>query len=148
VIYQHPLAYLIGMQGVALLRAWGGEYDEQFVRARLDEVRLLVQDETLTQHPGVFVEPGATANAYRQWAATYNDPGNDLLGLDLPIIDRILDDLPIGVDRSAASGYDSKKGRTRSLGRPMMARAPLIRTGRCISRGCATSRSATASGVT
>lgn len=31
--------------------------------------------------------------------------------------------------------YDSRNGRTRSLGRPMMARSPLISTGRCIRRG-------------
>ena len=35
VIYQHPLAYLIGLEGLALMRAWGGDFDEQFVRARL-----------------------------------------------------------------------------------------------------------------
>jgi SAM-dependent methyltransferase len=26
-VYQHPLAYLLGLEGVALLRAFGGEYD-------------------------------------------------------------------------------------------------------------------------
>jgi hypothetical protein len=28
VIYQHPLAYLLGVQGLALLRAWAGDHDE------------------------------------------------------------------------------------------------------------------------
>jgi hypothetical protein len=39
VVYQHPLAYLLGIEGVALLRAWGGDHDREFVQARLAEVR-------------------------------------------------------------------------------------------------------------
>ena len=105
-IYQHPLAYLIGLEGVALLRAWSGDFDEAFVRERLDEVRHLLEDETLTGHPGVHVEQGATGDAYRQWATTYDDPGNDLLELDLPFIDAVLDTLPSGsaVDTACGTG--------------------------------------------
>jgi hypothetical protein len=29
VIYQHPLAYLLGLEGVALLRAFSGAYDRK-----------------------------------------------------------------------------------------------------------------------
>jgi hypothetical protein len=42
-IYQHPLAYLIGLEGVALLRAFAGEYDREFTQARLVEVRRLLE---------------------------------------------------------------------------------------------------------
>jgi len=38
VIYQHPLAYLLGLEGVALLHAFAGEYDREFTEARLAEV--------------------------------------------------------------------------------------------------------------
>lgn len=38
-IYQHPLAYLLGVEGVALLRGWAGDYDKDFVVAHLAEVR-------------------------------------------------------------------------------------------------------------
>ncbi len=105
-IYQHPLAYLIGLEGVALLRAWSGDFDETFVRERLDEVRHLLEDETLTGHPGAHIEEGATGDAYRQWATTYDDPGNDLLELDLPFIDAVLDTLPSGsaVDTACGTG--------------------------------------------
>jgi hypothetical protein len=44
VTFQHPLAHLIGLEGVALMRAWTGDSDETFVRARLDEVRTLLTD--------------------------------------------------------------------------------------------------------
>jgi hypothetical protein len=37
VIYQHPLAYLLGLEGVALLRAFSGGYDRDFTVARFRE---------------------------------------------------------------------------------------------------------------
>jgi hypothetical protein len=40
-IYQHPLAYLLGLEGIALLRAWAGDFDQDFVDARLAEVHAL-----------------------------------------------------------------------------------------------------------
>ena len=41
-IYQHPLAYLLGLEGVALLHAFAGGYDRDFTEARLAEVRALL----------------------------------------------------------------------------------------------------------
>lgn len=103
-IYQHPLAYLIGMEGIALLRSWHGDFDERFVRARLEEVRRLVEDDAVYGHPGVRVRSGGTSEAYRQWAGTYDEPGNELLELDLPVIDALLDRLPVGVAVDTACG--------------------------------------------
>jgi len=103
-IYQHPLAYLLAVEGAALLRAWSGDFDEPFVRARFDEVRRLITNETLAAHPGVHVEFGATDDAYRQWAETYDDPGNGLLVADLPFIDAVLDRRPPGVAVDTACG--------------------------------------------
>jgi hypothetical protein len=39
VIYEHPLAYLLGLEGLALLRGFVGEYDRDVVEARVAEVR-------------------------------------------------------------------------------------------------------------
>lgn len=103
-IYQHPLAYLIGMEGLALLRSWAGDFDREFVTARLDEVRRLLDDDELAGHQGVLYEEGATANAYRQWASNYDDPGNGLFDLDEPIVYEIADMLPIGTALDAACG--------------------------------------------
>ena len=105
-IYQHPLAYLIGMEGRALLRAWAGDYDydQRFVEARIAEVRRLLADEMLTSSPGVLVERGATYATYRQWSASYDEPGNGLFDMDEPIIDEILDTLPVGTAVDAACG--------------------------------------------
>jgi ubiquinone/menaquinone biosynthesis C-methylase UbiE len=104
VIYQHPLAYLIGLEGLALLRAWAGNHDEEFIRARLDEVRVLLEDEALTGHPGVHVTADATDEAYRQWAPSYDDPGNELLALDLPLVREILASAPGGTAVDAGCG--------------------------------------------
>lgn len=105
-IYQHPLAYLVGIEGLALMRAWAGEYDEEFVRARLSEVRGLLDDPELAGHPGVRVATGMTAEAYEQWAPSYDDGGNELLQLDLPLVDEVLATLPpgVGVDVGCGTG--------------------------------------------
>jgi len=33
VIYQDPLAYLLGLEGIALLDAWAGDHDRAFTEA-------------------------------------------------------------------------------------------------------------------
>ena len=103
VIYQHPLAYLIGLEGLALLRGWVGDFDEAFVRNRLDEVRRLLDDERLAEHDGVAVRRGDTVAAYREWASTYDEP-NTLFAVDEPVVLGILDGLPAGVALDAACG--------------------------------------------
>ncbi|MEK6274498.1 MAG: hypothetical protein AABM30_04085 [Actinomycetota bacterium] len=42
VIYQHPLAYLLGLEGIALLHAFAGDHDRDFTTARFDEIRALL----------------------------------------------------------------------------------------------------------
>lgn len=91
-IYHHPLAYLLGVEGLALLRAWAGEqeYDEAFVQRRIAEIRQLLDDKRLAAVSGVLAERDATGAAYAQWAATYDQPGNGCFDLDEPVIDDIL----------------------------------------------------------
>ena len=105
-IYHHPLAYLLGVEGLALLRAWAGEgdHDKPFVRRRIEAIRQLLADPELAAVPGVSVERDATASAYAQWAPSYDDPSNGLFAMDEPIIDEILDGLPVGNALDAACG--------------------------------------------
>ncbi|MDP9443526.1 MAG: class I SAM-dependent methyltransferase [Actinomycetota bacterium] len=103
-IYQHPLAYLLGIEGVALLRGWVGDYGREFVEARLSEVRRLVDDESLANHPGVMVARADTATAYRQWSQTYDEPRNNLFDFDEPVVHEILDAQPPGLTLDAACG--------------------------------------------
>jgi hypothetical protein len=101
VIYQHPLAYLLGLEGIALLRAFAGEYDRDFTTARLDEVRALL-DSVEELGDGTAVRPIPTTEAYHSWAEFYDEPGNQLIDLEQPIVREILDGLPRGVALDAA----------------------------------------------
>lgn len=81
-LHLDPLAYLIGLEGVALLRAFAGEHGASFVEERLAEIeRLLGEREQLGQPMKVPLL--SAADGYDAWSATYDDPGNALLGPDL-----------------------------------------------------------------
>ena len=104
-IHQHPLAYLVGLEGLALLRGWAGDFDEAWVRARLAEVRRLLDEPALADHPGVDVARGDVATGYGQWAPSYDEPGNGLFEVDEPVVRSILDGLPSsGAALDAACG--------------------------------------------
>src|SRR4051812_24738172 len=103
-IYQHPLAYLLGLEGVALLRACAGDFDKEFVDRRLAEVRRLLATEALAGHDGVLVNRGDTRTGYRRWAATYDEPRNSLFDADEPVTHPIIDAFPPGEALDAACG--------------------------------------------
>ncbi|TDD98290.1 class I SAM-dependent methyltransferase [Jiangella asiatica] len=102
-IHQHPLAYLLGLEGVALLRAFAGQHDREFVQARLAEIRTLLAaaDEF---GDGGTAWPISTVDGYRAWAGGYDRPGNQLLDIEQPIVREILDGLPVGVALDVACG--------------------------------------------
>ena len=93
VIFQHPLAYLIGLQGIALLRAFSGAYDRKFTLARLNEIRELLESQDALG-AGVELRPMSTCDLYDTWAPMYDGPGNQLLEIEQPIVREILDRLP------------------------------------------------------
>ncbi|PZF80081.1 class I SAM-dependent methyltransferase [Jiangella anatolica] len=102
-IHQHPLAYLLGLEGVALLRAFAGRHDEEFVAARLAEIRSLL-DRADELGPGGPAAELTAAEAYESWAPAYDRPGNQLLDIEGPIVRSLLDELPTGVAVDAACG--------------------------------------------
>jgi SAM-dependent methyltransferase len=115
VIYQHPLAYLLGLEGVALLRAFSGVYDRDFMSARLREIRTLLNSvEELGG--GVEVRPIATREGYAHWASFYDEPGNRLLDLEPPVLREILGSLPLGVALDTACGTGRHTAYVASLG--------------------------------
>ncbi|MFC7330403.1 class I SAM-dependent methyltransferase [Marinactinospora rubrisoli] len=101
--YEHPLAYLLGLEGIALLRAFAGEHDRDFVAARIAEVRRLLDDPTLAG-TGVDVDRVDTVDGYRVWSRTYDDGRNGAFDIDEPLVTEILDGLPPGVAVDAACG--------------------------------------------
>ena len=100
-IYQHPLAYLLGLEGVALLRAFGGHYDRDFTEVRLAEVRALLGSADLLGD-GAETRPIAVGEGYRAWAGNYDQPGNGLIDLEQPVLRDVLDGLPRGTALDAA----------------------------------------------
>jgi len=115
VIYQHPLAYLLGLEGIALLHAFGGEYDEEFTLDRIEECRALLEmPERLG--PGGFASPMPTQDGYREWAIGYDSPGNQLIEIEQPIVWEILGGLPVGVALDAACGTGRHAARLMKLG--------------------------------
>src|SRR4051812_36918527 len=103
VTYQQPLAYLLGLEGVALLRSFGGEYDRDFCEARIEEIRRLLSTPQLAAE-GVEAARVSTVDGYRVWSETYDQPGNGLYPAEEPFVHEILGDLPPGVALDVACG--------------------------------------------
>ena len=114
-IHPHPLAYLLGLEGVALLRAFAGEYDLDFTKARLAEVRALL-DRAEEFGEGAPVGPISSEEGYRGWAEYYDEPGNQLVDIEQPVVREILDGLPRGVALDAACGTGRHSAYLASLG--------------------------------
>ena len=100
-VYQYPLAFLLGLEGIALLRAFAGEYDREFGEARIAEIRRLLDDPAL-RIEGVNAERVGTVDGYRIWSQTYHRPGNGAFDYEEPYVREILDALPTGVALDAA----------------------------------------------
>ncbi len=104
VIYQDPLAYLLGLEGIALLDAWAGDHDRAFTEARLAEIRRLLDDEKLRGR-GVPVEQASTVTAYEQHSASYDvHAGGGLFAVDEPVVAECLSGRAPGVALDAACG--------------------------------------------
>jgi SAM-dependent methyltransferase len=104
VIYQDPLAYLLGLEGIALLDAWAGDHDREFTEARLAEIRRLLDDEKLRDR-AVAAERVSTVTAYEQQSVTYDvDAGGGLFVTDEPIVAEYLSGREPGVALDAACG--------------------------------------------
>jgi ubiquinone/menaquinone biosynthesis C-methylase UbiE len=102
VIYQHPLAYLLGLQGAALLRAFNGEYDREFTLARFAEIRDLL-DSAGELGDGVTTGPVTAATGYDAWSPNYDEP-NDLVEMEQPVVQEMIDARPVGRAVDAACG--------------------------------------------
>ena len=113
--YQHPLHYLLGLEGLALLRTFGGDYDREFGAARLAEIRRLLNHPALAGE-GVTAEPVDTVTGYRVWSRTYDEPGNGLFPIEEPFVHGIVDALPAGDALDAACGTGRHAARLAARG--------------------------------
>lgn len=104
--YAHPLAFLLGLEGVALLRAGVDEpYDERFVLDRFDEIeRMLRAPDGPRGAVGHEIGTASTRDCYDGWAADYDDPGNPLIQVEEPAVREILGRVPAGRALDVACG--------------------------------------------
>ncbi|MGP9843681.1 class I SAM-dependent methyltransferase [Brachybacterium sp. 107] len=102
-IHQHPLAYLLGLDGVALMRAFAGEYDRAFTEARIAEVRDLL-DRADELGPGADVPPLPVVGGYDGWAETYGCEDNGSFPMRDDVLAPMLDALTPGRVVDAACG--------------------------------------------
>jgi SAM-dependent methyltransferase len=103
-IYQDPLAYLLGLEGIALLDAWAGDHDRGFTDARLAEIRRLLDDKELRDR-GVLAQWVSTVTAYEQQSAGYDaHAGGGLFAIDEPVVAECLTGRAPGVALDAACG--------------------------------------------
>jgi SAM-dependent methyltransferase len=112
-IDQHPLAYLIGLEGLALLRAFTGEYDRAFTEARLAEIRELLDGYSGRGGPASEI---TTTEGYGDWAPRYDRPGNALIDAEGPIVRDLVARLPVGVALDAACGTGRHAAYLSSIG--------------------------------
>ena len=102
-IHQHPLAYLLGLEGVALMRAFTGEYDRTFTEARIAEVRELL-DRADELGPGVDVPALPVSDGYDGWASSYDGEANGCFPMRDDVLLPMLDSLPPGRVLDAGCG--------------------------------------------
>jgi SAM-dependent methyltransferase len=102
-VYESPLAYVLGVEGLALLRALDDGADRSAVESRVAEMRQLLADDSLTRVVG-DVGRVDTVTGYRVWSQTYDEPGNPAFEVDEPVITDIVDGLPAGDALDAACG--------------------------------------------
>jgi ubiquinone/menaquinone biosynthesis C-methylase UbiE len=105
VTYLSPLAYLLGIEGAALLRALRERTaDREFVEARIAEIRALLDTPALAEGVTAADDAISTADVYRSWAPHYDAPGNQMIEVEQPVVRRLLDTLPVGTALDAACG--------------------------------------------
>jgi len=112
--YRHPLAFLLGLEGLALLRAHAGDgFDRKFVDARMAEIRALLDQAAPALGDGVELGRVGTAEGYREWSATYDEPGNPLIEVEEPVVRQILGPHPA----RAGAGRGLRHGPARGVPR-------------------------------
>src|ERR1700749_1311167 len=103
-IYQDPLAYLLGLEGIALLDAWAGDHDRSFTEERLAEIRRRLDDKKLRDR-GVHAQPVSAAVVYAPKADGYDaEAGGGLFASDEPVAAECLSGRAPGVALDAACG--------------------------------------------
>jgi SAM-dependent methyltransferase len=104
--FRHPLAFPLGLEGIALLRADAGDddLDPGYTEERIAEVRaLLAAYDNDELGDGYTVGATDTVTGYRAWSVRY-DEFNPLIFVEEPLVRELLDKVPPGRALDAACG--------------------------------------------
>lgn len=102
--------YVVGMEGVALLRSYLSANKEK-ANTRIAEIRQFV---TIPDQPPLALQfevpEVAVHKGYAAWATTYDVIPNPLISLEEPVVRTLIDSLPIGnaVDAACGTGRHTK----------------------------------------
>ena len=104
---------LVGVEGLALLRHLY-EASNDAAERRLAEVRRILDDDSsLDGAPIRETDPGI---GYREWAASYDEPGNPIVALEQPTVWSLLEPIEPGYALDAACGTGRHAARLVALG--------------------------------
>ncbi|MGC0315937.1 class I SAM-dependent methyltransferase [Kitasatospora acidiphila] len=92
---------MLGIEGLALLRE-AASADDQFVEARLREIRSLLEPGRQASSSDVVELDVATG--YAAWAASYDSLPSSVIQVEEPLVHRIIDRVPTGTAVDAACG--------------------------------------------
>lgn len=102
--------YELGIEGLALLRA-GVARDAAAAQSRIAEIESIMQaldDAPLTDPRELPLRQAE--HGYADWAESYDDPGNDTIALEEPVVRSLLDEFPEGLVLDAACGTGRHAG--------------------------------------
>ena len=95
---------LASVEGLALLRRLYEGSDEE-AAARIAELRAIVGDDgDPLLGSGVPMREVSARHGYDEWAPAYDAPGNAIVGIEAPVVARMLDGLAPGTALDAACG--------------------------------------------
>ncbi|MGX6605458.1 class I SAM-dependent methyltransferase [Micromonosporaceae bacterium Da 78-11] len=102
--------FMLGVEGLSLLRAYAGDFDDSYASARIAEIRaLLAAHDRGDLGPDVPTSEIDTRAGYATWSLTYDEEANPLIAVEEPLVHAILDGLPPGraVDAACGTGRHS-----------------------------------------
>jgi SAM-dependent methyltransferase len=91
----------VGVEGLALLRHL---YDgtEEEARQRLAEVKRLLEDDAFASQE--LIDEADPRTGYRAWSDVYDEPGNQIVAVEQPVVWSLIDTIPPGWALDAACG--------------------------------------------
>lgn len=95
--------FILGLEGLGILRSW--LLDPGAVQAGRDRISRILEE--IDQEPWsnpMAADEKPAFEGYAEWAASYDKPGNPIVAAEQPVVQRLLDQRPVGTALDAACG--------------------------------------------